>query len=129
MSALSPRRLSMGAAAGLLVLLAASGNPAVARPPRHGPLPPPLLVRLPAPVALARPRRRLGQRRASGAAHLRPPQALTTVQSANSSARDYPSAGAYVNAALYYDFEPGGSTHRPHQPAFPDRDLASPRRS
>ncbi|OZA73045.1 MAG: P-type conjugative transfer protein TrbG, partial [Caulobacter sp. 39-67-4] len=35
------------------------------------------------------------------------PGPLRTVQSANSSARDYPTSGAYINSALYYDFEPG----------------------
>ena len=35
------------------------------------------------------------------------PGPLSTVQSANSSARDYPTSGAYINSALYYDFEPG----------------------
>jgi P-type conjugative transfer protein TrbG len=35
------------------------------------------------------------------------PGPLSTVQSANSGARDYPTSGAYINSALYYDFEPG----------------------
>jgi P-type conjugative transfer protein TrbG len=35
------------------------------------------------------------------------PGPLSTVQSANSSARDFPTSGAYINSALYYDFEPG----------------------
>ena len=35
------------------------------------------------------------------------PGPMSTVQSANSSARDYPTSGAYINSALYYDFEPG----------------------
>jgi P-type conjugative transfer protein TrbG len=35
------------------------------------------------------------------------PGPLSTVQSANSSASDYPTSGAYINSALYYDFEPG----------------------
>lgn len=30
-----------------------------------------------------------------------------TVQLANSAARDYPRAGAYVNSTVYYDYEPG----------------------
>jgi len=33
--------------------------------------------------------------------------ALNAMRAANSRARDTPTAGAYVNAALYYDFEPG----------------------
>jgi len=32
---------------------------------------------------------------------------LRTVQAGNDAARSIPSAGAYLNAALYYDFEPG----------------------
>ncbi len=32
---------------------------------------------------------------------------LRTVQAGNNDARSIPSAGAYLNAALYYDFEPG----------------------
>ncbi|WP_230983873.1 P-type conjugative transfer protein TrbG [Caulobacter rhizosphaerae] len=32
---------------------------------------------------------------------------LLTIAAANASARDWPTPGAYVNAALYYDFEPG----------------------
>ena len=110
MSALSPRRLSMGAAAGLLVVLAASESPSVAQTAAPRPAPP-AAVRstAPAPVAVAQaatPPRPTPRRRAAPRTYARP-QALTTVQSANSSARDYPSAGAYVNAALYYDFEPG----------------------
>ena len=58
-----------------------------------------------APVAKAaavrRPHRRLAQRTYAR------PGPLSTVQSANSSARDYPTSGAYINSALYYDFEPG----------------------
>ncbi len=32
---------------------------------------------------------------------------LATIAQANAQARDWPSPGAYVNSALYYDFEPG----------------------
>jgi type IV secretion system protein VirB9 len=32
---------------------------------------------------------------------------LATIARANAQARDWPSPGAYVNSALYYDFEPG----------------------
>lgn len=32
---------------------------------------------------------------------------LTTIARANAAARDFPSPAAYVNATLYYDFEPG----------------------
>ncbi|WP_246263654.1 P-type conjugative transfer protein TrbG [Caulobacter soli] len=35
------------------------------------------------------------------------PGSLTTIARANAQARDWPSPGAYVNSALYYDFEPG----------------------
>lgn len=109
MSALSPRRISMGAAAGLLTMLAASASPTVqaqttqprpAAPPVRQ-APPALAQAASAPVPQAAPKRRAAPRTYAR------PAALATVQSANSSARDYPSAGAYVNAALYYDFEPG----------------------
>ena len=109
MSALSPRRISVGAAAGLLAMLAASAGPAVhAQTPQTRPVPSPVRQ---APVALAQTASASAQRaapkpRAVQRTYARP-TALATVQSANSSARDYPSAGAYVNAALYYDFEPG----------------------
>ena len=99
----------MGAAAGLLAMLAASTGPAVqAQTPPQRPVAPvarPVAQIAPAPVAQA-PVRAAPKRRATPRSYVRP-TALTTVQSANSSARDYPSAGAYVNAALYYDFEPG----------------------
>lgn len=35
------------------------------------------------------------------------PQAYRTVGDANASARSYPTPSAYVNSALYYDYEPG----------------------
>lgn len=109
MSALSPRRISMGVAAGLLAMLAASASPTVhAQTTQPRPAPPPVRQAPPAlaqaasaPVPRAAPKRRAAPRTYAR------PAALATVQSANSSARDYPSAGAYVNAALYYDFEPG----------------------
>jgi P-type conjugative transfer protein TrbG len=110
MSALSHRRISMGAAAGLLFLLAASESPSVAQTATPRPAPPAAVSRPAQPlvtVAQAAPAPRPpARRRVAARTYARPP-ALTTVQSANSSARDYPSAGAYVNAALYYDFEPG----------------------
>ena len=110
MSALSPRRLSLGAAAGLLILLAGSESPSVAQTAAPRPaLPVAARPTPPAPVAMAQaatPPRPVPRRRTTPRTYARP-TALTTVQSANSSARDYPSAGAYVNAALYYDFEPG----------------------
>lgn len=58
-----------------------------------------------APVAKAAAPRR-PQRRSAPRTYARPGP-LSTVQSANSSARDYPTSGAYINSALYYDFEPG----------------------
>ena len=58
-----------------------------------------------APVAQAAAPRR-PQRRSAPRTYARPGP-LSTVQSANSSARDYPTSGAYINSALYYDFEPG----------------------
>jgi P-type conjugative transfer protein TrbG len=110
MSALSPRRFSMGAAAGLLVLLAASASPSAAQTvaPRPG-TPAQPVVRAPITLAQAAPTsttRPASRRRVPPRTYARP-MALTTVQSANRGARDYPRAGAYVNAALYYDFEPG----------------------
>jgi P-type conjugative transfer protein TrbG len=53
------------------------------------------------PTPAPRPRRRPVQRTYAR------PGPLSTVQSANSSARDFPTSGAYINSALYYDFEPG----------------------
>ncbi|WP_394763773.1 P-type conjugative transfer protein TrbG [Phenylobacterium sp.] len=53
----------------------------------------------------ATPTRRL-HRRSTLRTYARPGP-LSTVQSANSGARDYPTSGAYINSALYYDFEPG----------------------
>lgn len=110
MSALSPRRTSMGAAAGLLVLLAASASPSAAQTAAARPGAPaqpvaraPITLAQAAPTSTTRPASR---RRAPPRTYARP-TALTTVQSANRGARDYPRAGAYVNAALYYDFEPG----------------------
>ena len=58
-----------------------------------------------APVAKAAAVRR-PHRRSPKRTYARPGP-LSTVQSANSSARDYPTSGAYINSALYYDFEPG----------------------
>ncbi|PZQ64011.1 MAG: P-type conjugative transfer protein TrbG [Phenylobacterium zucineum] len=53
----------------------------------------------PAPPAAAKP----GARRAKP----RPAPGYRTVYSANAQSRDLPASGAYVNAALYYAFEPG----------------------
>ena len=111
MSALSPRRISIGAAAGLLVLLAASESPSAAQTVAPRPTTAPTRPMAQAPITLAQAApasttRAAPKRRAPPRTYARP-TALTTVQSANSSARDYPKAGAYVNAALYYDFEPG----------------------
>lgn len=112
MSALSPRRFSTGAAAGLLVLLAASESPSAAQTPAparsaatapaSGPAQGPIVLAQATPAKAKRP----VPKRSTPRTYARPTP-LTTVQSANSSAREYPSAGAYVNAALYYDFEPG----------------------
>ena len=55
----------------------------------------------PAPVRAVHHRRFARRRVAHGSA------SLETVQAANSASRSAPTPGAYVNAALYYDFEPG----------------------
>lgn len=104
MSALSSKRLSAGAAASALALLAASASPTVAQTvaPRPAAQAPVTLAQW----ALAPTTRPAPKRRTPPSIYSRP-TGLTTVQSANRSARDYPRAGAYVNAALYYDFEPG----------------------
>jgi len=52
-------------------------------------------------VSVPTPNRR-SERRAVSASPV-----LRTVQAGNDDARSIPSAGAYLNAALYYDFEPG----------------------
>ncbi|MBI1684209.1 P-type conjugative transfer protein TrbG [Caulobacter hibisci] len=49
-----------------------------------------------------RPARRKTPRRARPAS-----ASLATIAQANAQARDWPSPAAYVNSALYYDFEPG----------------------
>ena len=96
MSALSPRRFSTGAAAGLLVLLAASESPSAAQtaaPLAALPQLPPLRDRRGRPIALAQATpataKRPAPKRSTPRTYARPTP-LTTVQSANSSARDYP---------------------------------------
>src|SRR3954469_6793721 len=109
MSVLLPRRIVMAAAATLLVGLSTSdGAPAQAQTvaaSRPQPLAPRTAIPTAAPIVVAQatpPKPRPARPRTYAR-----PAALATVQSANSSARELPSAGAYVNAALYYDYEPG----------------------
>jgi len=90
-------------------------GPSVAAPAASTVRPPalaPLAASRPAPpVALAatqmarapRPVRRVVRHRPSRPAS----GSLATIAQANAQARDWPSPGAYVNSALYYDFEPG----------------------
>lgn len=37
----------------------------------------------------------------------KPPGPISTIGQANAQARDWPSAGAYVNSAIFYDYDPG----------------------
>jgi type IV secretion system protein TrbG len=109
MSAWSPRRISMGAAASLIVMAAAAEGPSVqAQTAMSRPAAPPTrtAAQSSSPAAATAAQATSPRRRSPPRMYARP-MALATVQSANRSARDYPRAGAYVNAALYYDFEPG----------------------
>ena len=124
MSAMRDRSLRAWGASGLVIVLAMAGGGAAlaqAAAPQsvtvRSVIPAPATRSAPAsavttttttsvaPVAKAaavrRPHRRPAQRTYAR------PGPLSTVQSANSSARDYPTSGAYINSALYYDFEPG----------------------
>jgi type IV secretion system protein VirB9 len=99
----------MGAAASLIVMAAAADGPPVqAQTAMSRPAAPPTrtTAQSSSPAAATAAQATSPRRRSSPRTHARP-VALTTVQLANRSARDYPRAGAYVNAALYYDFEPG----------------------
>lgn len=124
MSAMRDRSLRAWGASGLVIVLAMAGGGAVlaqAAAPQsvtvRSVIPAPASRSAPAsavttttttsvaPVAKAAAPRR-PQRRSAPRTYARPGP-LSTVQSANSSARDYPTSGAYINSALYYDFEPG----------------------
>lgn len=114
MSWLSLALMRGPAAAGLAFLLGAAATPPAAPPglptsrPAPGPVirqqAPPAPVRgigatTPAPQPRHRVRARAARRPLNGA--------LATIDQANAQARDWPSPSAYVNSALYYDFEPG----------------------
>ncbi len=124
MSAMRDKSLRAWGASGLVIVLAMAGGGAVlaqAAAPQsvtvRSVIPAPASRSVPAsavttttttsvaPVAKAAPPRR-PQWRSTQRTYARPGP-LSTVQSANSSARDYPTSGAYINSALYYDFEPG----------------------
>jgi P-type conjugative transfer protein TrbG len=124
MSAMRDKPLRAWGASGLVIVLAMAGGGAVlaqAAAPQsvtvRSVIPAPASSSAPAsavttttttsvaPVAKAAAPRR-PQRRSAPRTYARPGP-LSTVQSANSSARDYPTSGAYINSALYYDFEPG----------------------
>ena len=104
---------------GLLALAATPGlAPAAPRTPASStarPQGPPVLAEsrraepVLAPAAAAPAARLAGPVRRPTRVH-RPtprPGTLATIAKANAQARDWPSSGAYVNSALYYDFEPG----------------------
>lgn len=57
--------------------------------------------------AQAAPPRPYRPRRARGGANPASAQANAQARRANAEARDWPSSGAYVNSALFYDYEPG----------------------
>lgn len=124
MSAMRDKPLRAWGASGLVIVLAMAGGGAVlaqAAAPQsvtvRSVIPAPASRSAPAgavttttttsvaPIAKAAAPRR-PQRRSAPRTYARPGP-LSTVQSANSSARDYPTSGAYINSALYYDFEPG----------------------
>ncbi|WP_419255945.1 P-type conjugative transfer protein TrbG (plasmid) [Caulobacter sp. ErkDOM-YI] len=87
--------------------VSAQVQPTLARaiPPSAAPHALAAVIAAPRAVATAAPvqtpRRRPVRRATYGSPVLR------TVQAGNDAARSTPSAGAYLNAALYYDFEPG----------------------
>lgn len=60
-----------------------------------------------APAAAAAAARPVGAKPTPRSARSRPAPGYRTVYSANAQSRDLPASGAYVNAALYYAFEPG----------------------
>ena len=124
MSAMRDKSLRAWGASGLAIVLAMAGGGAVlaqAAAPQsvtvRSVIPAPASRSVPsgavttttttsvAPVAKTAAVRR-PHRRSAARTYARPGP-LSTVQSANSSARDYPTSGAYINSALYYDFEPG----------------------
>jgi P-type conjugative transfer protein TrbG len=98
--------------AALTASASASGQPPTAAAPSRPPptmsagrAPPAAATALaPSPQGMSRPT----PRKAARHRHRRPlSPSLATIALANAQARDWPSPGAYVNSALYYDFEPG----------------------
>ena len=79
--------------------LASPASPLVSAPAAATPAPPGAALAPAAVIPVAHHKRR--HRRVAGAA------SLHAVWSANRSSRSAPTPGAYINAALYYDFEPG----------------------
>ena len=105
-------------ATGLLLACGAGApraEPAVVpTPPAASPVPrrvaavPPLDGRAAAlPVRSTKPPARPWAGRSGRAPARRLPGPLATIDAANAQARDWPTPSAYVNSALYYDFEPG----------------------
>lgn len=102
-------------AASLVIGLALAGSsdvsaqiqpaPARAVPPVAPPRALAVVVAAPRAAATAMPVQTPRRRPVRRAPH--PSPVLRTVQAGNDAARSIPSAGAYLNAALYYDFEPG----------------------
>ena len=91
-----PHMLSRVALAACTALaLSPVSGPALAQVQRTAPPATPVAAAPPAPKP-ATPR-----------AKPRPAPGYRTVYSANAQSRDLPASGAYVNAALYYAFEPG----------------------
>jgi len=116
MSAVASKILRLGGASVFALTLSAAGSvalgqtqlaqrpiPAAAPGARGVPITKaaargPAVAALPAPVHRAHVRRSASKRRSP---------TYDTVRYANAVARDYPTRGAYINSALYYDFEPG----------------------
>ena len=97
---MSPRRPLYRPCLGWLALLAAVGTVPAAAQPASAALPPPPAAApgakppLPAPLP-AKPRLR------------RPLPGERTLRAANAGSRSYPTADAFINATLYYDYEAG----------------------
>ena len=95
---------------------ASAQAPAASRPAASSPAP------KAAPKAPARPAaRRTPARKPVAAARPRTSPTIRTVASANTAARDVPTPGAYVNATLFYDYEPGRLYTVHTSPRFLDR--------